>query len=192
FGTSPARRPGERVFRRDVAVDGHEGAPGTMALALQLTDLHYAPAPPVAPSMDRFAAEHEVRGLAQVDLGRFAVAGMRLGERRRERATLETATWHERADVAAAMQDVSLARGVSATLLERLGTHDDDRPILDGILMLAPALIQCVAALSDAWPAMAAAGGWIVGMSGRPDSCYMWRADGSLQRARRGNEPATS
>src|SRR5206468_12868886 len=84
-----ARRAGERSFRRDVVIDGHERADGTMALALQLTDLLYAPAPPVAPSMVRFAASHEVRGLATIDLGGLALAALSLGERRREPTTLE-------------------------------------------------------------------------------------------------------
>jgi hypothetical protein len=187
-----ARRPGERIFRRDVIVDGHERAPGTMALALQLTDLHYAPAPPIAPSMDRFAGELEIRGLAEVDLGRFAFAGLRLGERRRTRESLETAPWRERPDVGDVLVGQSLARGVSQTLLARLGDAPDDRPHLDALLMLAPALIQCVAALSDGWPALAANASWIIGMGGRPDSCYMWRADGPLQEARGKQEPPTA
>src|SRR6185503_7587713 len=33
-GAVPARRPGERIFRRDVIVDGHERTATTMALAL--------------------------------------------------------------------------------------------------------------------------------------------------------------
>ena len=41
----------------------------------------------------------------------------------------------------------------------------------------------------DGWPGLASRGGWIVGMGGRPDACYMWRAGGALQRARGTNEP---
>jgi hypothetical protein len=192
FGAAPARRPGERIFRRDVVIDGHERDGASLALALQSTDLHWAPAPAIAPSMARFAGEHEVRALVDVDFGRFAVAAARLAERRRDLATLDTATWTDRADVAADLAGLSLARGVSAALLARLGDSPQDRPLLDGLLMLAPALIQCVAALSDAWPALAARGGWIVGMGGRPDSCYMWRAGGALQRARGAGEPPTA
>jgi hypothetical protein len=186
-----AWRPGERMFRRDVIVDGHELAPGRVALALQVTDLEHAPAPPVAPSMDRFAAEREVRGVATVDLATFAFAGVTLAERARTRATLD-APWRDRADVAAPLARISLARGVSAALLAGLGDRPDDRPLLDGLLMLAPALIQCVAALSDGWPALAAQGAWIVGMGGQPDSCYMWRAGGPLQRARGDEEPRSA
>jgi hypothetical protein len=186
-----AWRPGERMFRRDVIVDGHERAAGSVALALQLTDLEHAPAPPVAPSMDRFAAAREVRGVATVDLGRFALTQVTLGERRRTRETLDAA-WRDRADVAGPLAGQSVMRGVSAALMASLGDRPDDRPLLDGLLMLAPALIQCVAALSDGWPSLAARGAWIVGMGGQADSCYMWRAGGPLQRARTAEEPRSA
>jgi len=188
FGAA-ARRDGERIYRRDVVVDGHELAPGRVALALQSTDLHQAPAPAIVPSMKRFGADHVVRGIATVDLGRFALADVTLAERRRDRATLDTATWRDRGDVAAGLAGLGLARGVSGALLARLGDAPADRPLLDALLMLAPALIQCMAALSDGWASMAAAGAWTVGMGGQPDSCWMWRADGPLQRARRPDEP---
>ena len=191
-GRATARRHGERVFRRDVVVDGHERGPATVALALQLTDLHYAAAPALAPSMARFAGAHEVRGLAEIDLARFALAGLELGERRRGPDTLDSAAWQDRRDVAGRLAGLSLARETSQTLLAHRADAPDDGPLVDGLLMLAPALIQCVAALSDAWPAMAARGGWIVGMGGRPDACYMWRTGGALQRARGDHEPPTA
>ena len=113
-----------------------------------------------------------------------AIASLRLGERVRDRSTLATASWRDRTELAERVTGLSLARGVSAALLERLGGAEDDRPVLDGLLMVAPALIQCVAALSDTWPVLAAEGRWVVGMGGHPDSCYMWRTGGALQRAR--------
>jgi hypothetical protein len=39
-------------------------------------------------------------------------------------------------------------------------------------------MIQCAAAMSEAWAALGAVGGI-------PDSCWMWRRDGALDRARR-------
>jgi hypothetical protein len=57
--------------------------------------------------------------------------------------------------------------------------------------MLAPALIQVFAAMSDAWPAMAQGEGWLLGMGGRPDSCWMWRTGGPLQTARAPEDPST-
>src|SRR5262249_50851164 len=134
FGAMPARRPGERIFRRDVIVDGHERGPSTVALALQATDLHHAPAAAIAPSMTRFAGEHEVRGLAEIDLARFGLTSLALGERRRDAATLDTATWRDRADLAEPLTGLSLAGGLSQALLARRTDAGEDRPLFDVLL----------------------------------------------------------
>ncbi len=183
-----ARRPGERVFRRDVIVDGAEPPGGGVALGLQLTDLGLAPAAPVARPMQRFASAHEVRVLAPVDLGRYAFGSVRAAERRRDAATLD-APWRERADVGETLAGLSLARGVSLALLERFAARPDDQPLLDGLLMLSPGLIQVFAALSEGWPAVAQGEGWLLGMGGRPDSCWMWRRGGALEAARSPDDP---
>jgi Protein of unknown function (DUF2889) len=186
-----AHRPGERVFRRDVIVDGVEPPDGGVELGLQLTDLHLAPAAPVAPAMDRFGAGCEVRAIARVDLGSYSLGPVRVAERRRDASTLD-APWRDRADLAAGLTGLSLARGVSAALLERYAGRPDDQPLLDGLLMLAPALIQVFAALSDAWPVVAQGERWLLGMGGRPDSCWMWRRGGALEAARTPEDPPTT
>ena len=188
-GERPARPTGQRLFRRDVIADGHEPAPGRVAVALQLTDLHVAPTPARVRTMERFAAELEVRALAEVDLKTWSLASVTLAERRRTSADLETAPWRDRPDAVDGLAGLSMARGVTATLLERLGGRPDDRPVLDLLLTLAPALIQIMAALSETFPAVARAQGWYVGMGSRPDSCWMWRADGPLIRNRVDEDP---
>ncbi len=50
--------------------------------------------------------------------------------------------------------------------------------------MLAPALVQSAAAMSEAWPLAFRANPSVVAMGGLTDSCYMWRRDGALDRAR--------
>jgi hypothetical protein len=187
-GSRPQRPAGQRVFRRDVVVDGIEALDGTLLLALQLTDIHHAPTPEPSRPMDRFAGCLEVRALGRVDMAAFALDGLRIGERRRWGRDLD-APWRERDDVAAALGALSLGRGVSATLLSRLSDATDDRPILDALLMLAPALIQVFAAMSDAWPALARSSGWTVGMGGRADSCWMWRRGGALEAAKTPEDP---
>jgi hypothetical protein len=181
-------RPQERVFRRDVIVDGVEPPGGGVDLALQLIDLELAPAPPAAPSMDRFAGAREVRAVAAVDLGRYTFGRVRIAERRRDATHLD-APWHDRDDVASGLDGLSLGRGVSAALLVRLGGRPDDQPIQDGLLMLAPALIQVFAALSDDWPALARDQRWVMGMGGQPDSCWMWRRGGALEASRAPADP---
>jgi hypothetical protein len=189
-GRGTRHAPGERVFRRDVIVDGAEPPEGGVDLALQLTDLHLAPAPPAARSMDRFAVAGEVRALAAVDLGSFAFGHVRIAERRRDAAHLD-APWRERDDVASGLRGLSLGRGVSAALLARLGDRPGDQALRDGLLMLAPALIQVFAALSDDWPALAREQHWLLGMGGQPDSCWMWRRGGALEASRAPEDPPT-
>jgi hypothetical protein len=177
--------PGERYFRRDLVIDGHLPAPGRLVLALQLGDLHLVPAPPLAPPMERFGAHLELRVLVDLDLrDGAAITAIAAAERRRAPADLADASWHDRAADVGPLVGLRLWAGATAALLDRLGGHPEDRPLLDSLLMLAPALVQCAAALSDAWPAAFQASPSIVGMGGLPDSCYMWRRDGALSRAR--------
>ncbi len=178
-----ALKPGERVFRRDLIIDGHESKPGHLQLALQLTDLHFATAPAIARPLERFAAQLEVRALAHIDVAQFALVELTLSERRRTFDNIEEAPWRARADAIDGLAPLSLLSGVSAALLARFAERGDDRPLLDLLLMLAPALIQCVAALSEAWPADAKRSPSLMGTGGLPDSCYMWRRDGGLSSA---------
>jgi hypothetical protein len=187
-GDRPVRPAGQRIFRRDIVVDGIEALDGTLLLALQLTDVHHAPTPEPCRPMDRFAGCLEVRALATVDMGNFALDGIRIGERRRWGQDLDAA-WREREDVATAVAALPLGRGVSATLLSLLGGSRDDQPVLDALLQLAPTLIQVFAALSDQWPALARSSGWTVGMGGRADSCWMWRRGGALEAAKTPEDP---
>jgi hypothetical protein len=188
-GADVERSRGQRILRRDVIVDGAEVEPGHIELALQLTELHYRPVPERAAAMDRFAGEVEVRALAGVDVRRYALRDVRLGERRRLPGDVGTASWHERPDVARRLDGLSLARGVSRTLLDLFGGRPDDRPLLDLLLMLAPALIQVFAAVVDTWPSVAAKERWVVGTGGYVDSCWMWRRDGALWQTRAPGDP---
>jgi hypothetical protein len=188
-GSDVARPTGQRILRRDVVVDGAEVSPGRIELALQLTEVHYRPVVEPAPAMDRFAGEVEVRAIAGVDVRRYALCDLRIGERRRLPVDVGTAGWHERPDVAERLDGLSLARGVSRALLDLFGNRPDDRPLLDLLLMLSPALIQVFAAVIDTWPATAANEGWVIGTGGRTDSCWMWRKDSALWQTRAPSDP---
>lgn len=183
-GPAPARPADQRVFRRDLVIDGHEPAAGHLQLVAQLTDLHFAPSPVLALPMDRFAEEREVRALVDIDLAGFSIERVTAAERRRGLAELEEARWRSRNEATAWLPGVRLGPGITGKLLARLSEHPEDRPLLDLLLMLAPALVQCYAALSESWPLTARANPSFVGMGALPDSCYMWRRGGALLRAR--------
>ncbi|MEW6268678.1 MAG: DUF2889 domain-containing protein [Thermodesulfobacteriota bacterium] len=187
-GEEAPRRRGERIFRRDVVVDGYE-LDGGLWLTLQMNDIHFAPSSADAPSIDRFAAQLELQGAARVTMGEMKVGELALAERRRDARSLEVAEWLPRADRAEPIVGLSLRSGITATLLRQFGEAGgagDDQPWLDALLMLAPATVQCMASFIDTWtkvPWVRAAGNETGGF---PDSCYMWRRDGALGRTRFG------
>lgn len=188
-GTAPSRRAGERVFRRDLIVDGAETGRRSLDVCVQLTDLHFAPAPALVPPMQRFAAELEVRMLLAIDRSTFTLAELTAGRRRRLVSDLEQARWEDLNDALRPLLGMPMLHGAIPELRRRWNDQAENRPVFDALLMIAPALIQCTAALSDAWPLQARDSKSLVGMSGYPDSCYMWRRTGALHRARRRDDP---
>ena len=184
----PRWRPGERLFRRDILVDGSRRADGDLDLVAQLTDLTFAPAPAVARPMDRFAVVDEVRVWAPVALDGLSLGEVGAATRRRRRDDLERDEWSDCSPRLAGLRGVSLFRGVSAALMAQLPDRAD-RPLLDALLMVAPTFIQVCGAISDAWPARAAAADSILGMGGMPDTCFMWRKGGAVDRLRGPNDP---
>jgi len=182
-GPAPARRPGERIFRRDLTVEGFELEPGRLLLTAQLNDLHFAPAPALARPTQRLGEQHEITLRATVTVPDLAVQEIDAEERRRTPAELIDARWSSRAERVAPLVGLSLRPGVSAALLRHFAEPGDDAPLRDALLMLAPALIQCFAAL-DLWTMHAADASAVGETGGYVDSCYMWRQDGALQKTR--------
>jgi len=182
---SPPRPAGERIFRRDLIVDGYE-LPDALYLTLQLNDLHFAPVAPGAAAADRFAAQLEVRAAALLTMPEMSTLELAIAERRRTSSILETAPWRSREDRATPLVGATLRSGISARLLQQFADVREDRPLLDALLMLAPATVQCLASYVDTWtqvPWMRAGGSETGGF---PDSCWMWRRDGALGRKRFG------
>jgi hypothetical protein len=178
------RRPGERIFQRAVEIDGYELDDGRIQLTLQLTDLHFIAAPEIAVPMRHFGAQTEVRLSVRVDLEN----GMQLGalegcERRRDYDGIESARFVDRSAELQYLEGQDVMRGVSKRMLHEFQDTTDDRPFLDAQLMLAPGFIQCLASLSERWPENAKANPSLLGVCGRPDSCYMWRNEGPVQQA---------
>jgi hypothetical protein len=108
--------------------------------------------------------------------------GLRAAERHRDRADLARAAWQDRAPAVGGLVGLRLGPGITGELTRRLDGSPADAPLRDALLMLAPALVQCAAALSEDWPVAFAADPSVVGMGGLPDSCWMWRREGGLAR----------
>lgn len=185
YGRGVARREGERVFRRDVTVDGHELPSRDLHLVLQLADLHLAPAPAVAQPMDRFGEQRELRLHATARVPDLALLEIDAAERRRGLRDLADAAWEPRTGRVAPLVGTSLRAGITQAILARFADPGGDAPLVDALLQLAPTTVQCFAAL-DLWTRMLEGGKGAAGADtgGLPDSCYMWRREGVLGRTR--------
>ncbi len=182
-------QPGARVFQRTAVLDGSEPREGRLEIAAQLTELHFAPAPAVARPMDRFAAQVEVRLIAEIAMDTVTVADLRAAERRRTRANLESAAWRDRTAQVRAIAGASVFRQLTGAALRALADLPTGAPLLDALLMVAPMFIQSAGALSERWPALFRDHPSVVGAGGITDSCYMWRRDGALARMRAVEKP---
>jgi hypothetical protein len=180
---SPRRRIGERIFRRDLTIDGYEVDTGRILLTAQLNDLHCAPAAPLVRPLERLAATREIVVRALTAMPDLAVQEIDASQRRRGPHSLAAAEWGSRAERVAGFVGLSLRPGVSGVLLRAFATPGDDAPLRDALLMLAPTLMQCFAAL-DFWSSRFSELAAAVDAGAFPDSCYMWRRDGALQRNR--------
>ena len=181
---SRARRPGERVFERAVEIDGFRLPDGRVQVTVQLTDLHFVAAPEIAVPMAQFGAQSEVRISAVVDLAQgMALGSLRGFSRTRDYDNLESARFVDRSSELDFLTGQNIMGGISKRLLAKFENQVGDRPFLDALLMMAPGYLQCLASLSDTWPEDAKSKPTLLGVMGRPDSCYMWREGGPVQRA---------
>jgi len=183
------RGPERRLFHRTLVIDGSQPADRVIEIAVQLNDLFFAPAAPVANPMDRFARQYELRLLARIDLDGVVVRGLELAERRRGREDLDTAGWRRRDADVAGLLAAPFFGGFAARVFAHFPQPERDRPLIDGLLALAPAFIQICACFSEDWPSRCMAVDTLVGIGGIPDACYMWRRDGALHASRKRSDP---
>jgi len=186
-GALRPRAAGSRLFQRGLVVDGFETGRFGLLVAVQQHDLHLAEPPPVGPPYERLAAQRSVHLRAEIDCTRMELRDIRASERVRAGVD-RPGEWETRDAAVAGLAGLSLRPGVATELLRRLGGDPARRPLLDALLQLTPAVLQCLAALEGAWQAASRqargdpeAG---TGVGSFPDSCYMWRRGGALDALR--------
>ncbi len=192
-GWLAARRDGERIAKRTLVIDGTADGADRMEVGIQQSEFHMRPRERVTAPFERLARWHEVHLHARVDLGPMTFTKLDASERVRSHASLGEEAWTRCSDEVLPFVGGPALRGLSRALFDRLGARSEKAALLDALLNLAPALIQCLAALSGRWiagsarerqgPATVAAPSQGV-MGGFPDSCYMWRRGGAMQRRR--------
>jgi hypothetical protein len=187
---------GERLLRRTLAIDGAQPAPGAFELALQLTDVEFAPAPEEPRPIERFERMHEVRAHASVGIGGSGLTSvggselrsLRVAERSRSRAQLDDASWRELPE-AGSLVGAPVMSAMTGRILAALPGRSTGDPAVDLLLQLAPGLLQCASSsLSEAWPALAARSPSRIVCAGGTDTCYIWRRGGALDTARASEE----
>ncbi|MCW5890344.1 MAG: DUF2889 domain-containing protein [bacterium] len=172
------------LWRRDVVFDAHEETAGRVAVAVRLADLDWNDAPADALAPERFARLHELAARVDADLWPGTLAAITGAERLRTAARFTAEPWTDRATLLAPLAGIGLARGAAAAIATGLGDGPEAAPWRDALAMLPPALVQCRAAHPDAWHEKVRATPRHPGLTALPDSCFMWRRDGALERIR--------
>ena len=180
-----ARPTGQRVFHRSLSIDGLVDGE-RLHLLTHLADLHLAPieAQGDTAPFARLGQRLELRVAARVELSGTRLGALTVFERRSD-PTDYPGKWRDRSARVAELVGSPAGAGMARRVMEALGPAEADRPLLDALLNLAPALIQCAPALSDEGESRGDFGLTPLTVShGMPDSCYMWRSEGALARRR--------
>lgn len=172
------------LWRRDVVFDAHEEAAGRVAVAVRLADLDWNDAPHDALAPERFARLHELGATVRADLWPGTLVAIDGAERTRTAERFAAVPWTGCTEVLAPLAGIGLARGAAAAIAAGLGDGAAVRPWRDALAMLPPALVQCRAAHPDAWHEKVRATPRHPGLTALPDSCFMWRRGGALERIR--------
>jgi len=172
------------LFQRDLVADARERSDGRVSVVLRQNDLDWSDATPGVLAPERFASHHELDAALEVDLWPGSLLEVAGRERLRTAADFAGVAWTDRTPVLSRLAGLGLARGAAGEITERLGDAPERAPWRDAFLMLAPALVQCRAAHADAWQDKVRTTERHPGLTAIPDSCYMWRRSGALERIR--------
>jgi hypothetical protein len=172
------------LWRRDLVFDAHELAAGRVAVAMRQSDLDWNDRGADTLAPERFALHHELVARVDVDLWPGSLLGIGGAERRRSPTDFAGVTWHDRDALLTPLAGTGLARGAAGEITRRLGDEPHAPPWRDALVMLPPALVQCRAAHPDSWHEKVRATSRHPGLTALPDSCYMWRRGGALERIR--------
>ncbi len=188
-----AREDGERIARRTLFLDGVELEDGSLEVAILLSDFATTPRRDVETPLARLARQHEVRVRARIDMQAMTLVALDAAERQRGASNLDGASWCSHSALLAPLVGGPALRGLAKQAFGRLGGDPSKQPLLDALLNLAPGVIQCMAAYADrmllqlrSLPPGPSGMPKLASMGGYPDSCYMWRTGGAMDRIRNG------
>lgn len=183
----PADTPGASarpLWRRDLVFDAHAQPDETVRVAVRQSDLDWNARGADALAPERFARHHELAASVDVDLWPGSVRAARGAERERTTDRFADVAWRDRDVLLASLAGTGLARGAVGEIAQRLGDDADVVCWRDALAMLPAALVQCRAAHPDAWHEKVRETPRHPGLTALPDSCWMWRRGGALERIR--------
>jgi len=181
--TTGDRTPGP-LCRRDLVFDAHERADGRIVVGLRQGDLDWSARGAGGLAPERFARHHELAAAIEVDLWPGTLVAARGAERLRTADHFTGVAWRDRGPALSSLAGIGLVRGAVGAIADRLGDAPAEAPWRDALAMLPAALVQCRAAHPDAWHDKVRATPRHPGLTALPDSCYMWRRGGALERIR--------
>ncbi|MFI5318268.1 MAG: DUF2889 domain-containing protein [Myxococcota bacterium] len=193
------RGHGERVAKRTLVLDGFERANGVLEIAIQLADYRLAPQASAPDLISRLGLARELRVLGEVAARDMQLLSLRAAARERSAAQLDAA-WRSLDGAVAPLAGDSALRGMAARIRARMSAlpESEEYALLgEALLNFAPALIQCMPALSHRLGAFvarvatsrdieapSAEASAMLTSGGMPDSCYMWRIGSAANRSR--------
>ena len=179
-----ARDVGEYLFQSSLFIDGFRAPDRNFLLTLQLADYLVRPEELVTGALERFEYEDAVRADVVVQTPDMTLSQARLATRERTLDSLAASQWQEHPVWAAQMNDRSIMGGFTAHVAQTWGGMPDAQALHDGLLQLAPAFIQVMAAVADQWIARSrveSGDNSAVPLGAGVDSCYIWREGGKVQ-----------
>jgi hypothetical protein len=189
-GAAPEFRVGERIFRRVLSADGSELAASRLALVLQGTEIHCAPAPELARPIDRLTRLSELRVATEIALPACRLESLGASERVRTREGIERDAWSELPQLVPLVGS-SVMGGFAGKVLGALAPRAACDLAVDALLQLGPAALQCISSRTEESPLDTARSPSRMVCAGAADSCYIWRREGALNQARKSEGLAT-
>lgn len=182
-GYAAERLPNELAFHSNMTLDGFQSAQQEIELAVQINDVHLKPEERISGDIERLALEQGLRFYTRVDTQTMKMQDVLSAVRRRDADTL-LAAWRARNDWASELVNIPIMPGLAGRARGLCRDHSDRALLLEALLQLAPGYIQVTSGLAEQWIARVREGMEDAGdrpLGGGTNSCYMWRAGGSLR-----------
>jgi hypothetical protein len=173
---APQPAPDSPIFARSMIVDGLLGDGLQIDLHGTLCDITYPPGAESLPLEEELESGFEAAGRLAVALPEMKAVTANAQVRDLGPGVGQAGPWTA-VPAVEQLAGVSLRKGYSANVQQRLGDGDGTRPLTHLLLLFAPVLLQCMPSLIDVLDLRPRR---VEGPHPATDSCHMWRSGGPL------------